>query len=68
MAEETLPGTADDDGPDSIVLHVDMDCLQPSFECDCNHPQPDFFMRFLPSWISTRASGLTRGVRVFVSG
>lgn len=32
MVEETLPGTADDDGPDSIVLHVDMDCFYAACE------------------------------------
>ncbi|WP_416839496.1 DNA polymerase IV [Haloferax sp. DFSO52] len=32
MAEETLPGTETDDEPDSIVLHVDMDCFYASCE------------------------------------
>ncbi|AKU07381.1 DNA polymerase IV [Haloferax gibbonsii] len=32
MAEETLPGTTADDGPDSIVLHVDMDCFYAACE------------------------------------
>ena len=27
MSGSTLPGTGDDDGPDRVVLHVDMDCF-----------------------------------------
>ncbi|MFW5934917.1 MAG: DNA polymerase IV [Halolamina sp.] len=32
MSGSTLPGTGDDDGPDRVVLHVDMDCFYASCE------------------------------------
>jgi len=32
MSGSTLPGTGDDDGPERVVLHVDMDCFYASCE------------------------------------
>ena len=32
MSESTLPGTGDDESPDRVVLHVDMDCFYASCE------------------------------------